>query len=50
MCGFYELNLIGMMAIVEWYMAKHVVEDGRQKDMCSNEIGLCVQNKHITIG
>ena len=36
--------LLNQTFTVEWYMARLVVKNGHQKDMCHNEGGVCAQN------
>ena len=38
------VTLLDETFIFEWYMARFIVKNGRQKDTCYNEIGLCAQN------
>lgn len=40
------LSLIKWTHVVfQWYVARLVVKNGHEKDMCTNEIGLFAQNK-----
>ena len=43
-------SLMLKKSIIEWYMTTLVIRKGHHKDMCYDEIGLCAQNKDITLG
>ena len=47
-CGPYVVTLLNWTPIFDWYMARLVVKNGQQRDMCYDEIGLCAQGYGLT--
>lgn len=39
-----------MPLLNSWYFARLVVKNAHQKDMCYNQIGLCIQKKGTILG
>ena len=48
MCN--SVSYINRTSIFEWYVVRYASRNGRHKDVCLNEIGLCAHNMLTILG